>query len=335
MSSVDAQIFISYSRTDVQFVDSVARSVATLGYRPWVDHQQLAGSQQWSQELQRAIAASRALLVILTAHSVASAVVAQEYRYALACGIPVIVLRGSPKLPMPPELANSSVIDHHYISRFYVTCRDLGLPALPPIVGFDSPAPGAIYLAFQGRLESGWRSFRTSNAALIPRMLLGYFLALAIWGFGVALSIPVPGVSTFSVAPLIFMIFIGLLPLLYAFTVHLQVLRIAPGETLVLAPNGFSGAFLRQSGVFWSIRTQTFAYDEIEQMTAQRTWWGAQRLVMVGQGSLAHFDIPQRLRGRAAIVGQMLTDWQAALRRRPHRRTRRICRPLHDDAGSA
>jgi TIR domain len=314
MSSVDAQFFISYSRTDVQFVDSVARSVATLGYRPWVDRQQLAGSQQWSQELQRAIATSRALLVILTSHSLASAVVAQEYRYALACGIPVIVLRGSPKLSLPPELANCPIIEHHYISRLYVICRDLGLPTPPPIAGFDSPVPGAIYLAFQRRLESGWRSFRTPNSALIPRMLLGYCLTLAIWGFGVALSIPVPGVTTFSAAPLIFMGFIGLLPLLYALTVHLHVLHIVPGETLVLAPNGFSGAFLRQRGVFWSIRTQTFAYGEIEQMTPQRTWWGTRRLVMVGQGHRTHFDIPQRLRGRAAIVRQILTDWQAVLR---------------------
>jgi|GEM_PF-4251693 len=59
-TDIGPQIFISHARVDAQYVDSVARSVTTLGYLPWIDRQQLAGSQQWSQELQQAIAHSRA-----------------------------------------------------------------------------------------------------------------------------------------------------------------------------------------------------------------------------------------------------------------------------------
>src|SRR5437870_5711857 len=94
-------IFISYSRTDSDFVDRLEADLQARNFHTWVDRRKLEGGQNWHDELEKAIQDCQALLVVLTPEAVASKYVRQEYRYAQRLGKLVIPLEHKP-VPLGP-----------------------------------------------------------------------------------------------------------------------------------------------------------------------------------------------------------------------------------------
>ena len=72
------EIFVSYSRRDRAFADSLIRGLEGRGLNVWVDSQALQGGDAWRAEISQAIADCEAFLVILSQNCVESRNVVKE-----------------------------------------------------------------------------------------------------------------------------------------------------------------------------------------------------------------------------------------------------------------
>jgi hypothetical protein len=62
------QIFVSYSRKDLQTVRELYRRLTDMGYSLWFDQESLLAGQDWEQEIRRAIKSSSAVLMCLSSN---------------------------------------------------------------------------------------------------------------------------------------------------------------------------------------------------------------------------------------------------------------------------
>ena len=59
------QIFISYSRKDLRFVEGLASDLRKAGFEVWYDFLRLRGGERWRIEIQRAIKNSQCVITVL------------------------------------------------------------------------------------------------------------------------------------------------------------------------------------------------------------------------------------------------------------------------------
>ena len=88
-----ADLFISYSRNDKEFVQGLFQALEDKGREPWVDWQGIPPSAEWLREIFEAIDKVEAFLFILSSNSVFSKICNQEVDRALESGkriIPVV-----------------------------------------------------------------------------------------------------------------------------------------------------------------------------------------------------------------------------------------------------
>lgn len=87
-------LFISYRRTDSEFVDRLEVDLRVRDFDTWLDRRDLAsrGGANWRRELQIAIDKAHALILVLTPEAADSPYVGWEYRYAATLGRPIYVL---------------------------------------------------------------------------------------------------------------------------------------------------------------------------------------------------------------------------------------------------
>jgi len=78
------QIFISYSRKDIDFVRRLAGDLERAGYDVWWDLTDLRGGDDWPRVIPSAIEASQYVIVVLSPNSAISEWVEKEYTQALA-----------------------------------------------------------------------------------------------------------------------------------------------------------------------------------------------------------------------------------------------------------
>src|SRR5215203_2496287 len=72
-------VFISYSRKDIDFARKLAADLEKAGYDVWWDITDLRGGDDWVSTLPAAIAAADFFIILLTPNSVASEWVRKEY----------------------------------------------------------------------------------------------------------------------------------------------------------------------------------------------------------------------------------------------------------------
>lgn len=77
-----AQVFISYSRRDLQFIEQLVSDLKQTGIDVWYDLTGLEGGARWRLEIQKAIQASDYVIVVLSPHSIESEWVEREHLYA-------------------------------------------------------------------------------------------------------------------------------------------------------------------------------------------------------------------------------------------------------------
>ncbi|MBL8134578.1 MAG: TIR domain-containing protein [Anaerolineae bacterium] len=104
------QIFISYSRRDSLFAEQIVRFLREAGLVVWWDKDITAG-RSWQDAIQEELEFSKAMIVIVSPDSMASAYVQSEYRGFLASGKTVIPVMVSDTPQMPPELRARQWID--------------------------------------------------------------------------------------------------------------------------------------------------------------------------------------------------------------------------------
>jgi len=98
MAGSDIDIFISYARVDMQFVDRLERDLQEAGYTTWVDRQKLQGGQIWRREIEMAIERSHIIIVVVTPPAMASFNVRIEIDYAISEHKQVLLLELQPSL---------------------------------------------------------------------------------------------------------------------------------------------------------------------------------------------------------------------------------------------
>jgi hypothetical protein len=86
------RIFISYSRSDQEFVSKLARDLELRGGRVWLDQTDIRGGIQWRQSIADGIEESGAFLVILSPDSMESEYVNLEIELAETQGKPIFPL---------------------------------------------------------------------------------------------------------------------------------------------------------------------------------------------------------------------------------------------------
>jgi hypothetical protein len=79
-----AQIFISYSRKDIDFVRRLAGDLEKAGYNVWWDLTDLRGGDDWPRVIPAAIEESQFVIVVLSPNSVVSDWVEKEYMQAIS-----------------------------------------------------------------------------------------------------------------------------------------------------------------------------------------------------------------------------------------------------------
>lgn len=86
------RVFISYSRSDGDFVEVLQARLAGEGFECWIDLEGLRAGEEWGQEIDQAIRDSFALIVVLSPASCRSAYVSYEWAFALGAEVTVIPL---------------------------------------------------------------------------------------------------------------------------------------------------------------------------------------------------------------------------------------------------
>lgn len=84
------QVFVSYSSKDASFIQTLKEKLKDAGFDVWIDKELLMPSQNWRDEIDNAIKASFALIVVLTHNGFESKYVTYEWAYALGLGKPII-----------------------------------------------------------------------------------------------------------------------------------------------------------------------------------------------------------------------------------------------------
>jgi len=89
----DYDIFISYSRRNKEFVSGLCKALIEANLKIWVDWNDIPPAEDWRQEIYRGIEASNNFVFIISSHSIASKVCAEELSHAIKHGkrlIPIV-----------------------------------------------------------------------------------------------------------------------------------------------------------------------------------------------------------------------------------------------------
>jgi formylglycine-generating enzyme required for sulfatase activity len=123
------QVFISYSRKDIEFVERLASDLQSAGLVVWYDLSGLEGGTRWGIEIQSAIENSQFFLAVLSPNSLNSKWVQREFLFAESCNLKVIPLQYLPcRLPM--WLLDLQLIDlqgKNYTPNFERLLKALGV----------------------------------------------------------------------------------------------------------------------------------------------------------------------------------------------------------------
>jgi hypothetical protein len=105
-----AQVFISYSRKDLPFVEHLAADLKEAGLDVWYDVSRLGGGSRWRVEIEKALRNSQYVIVVLSPDSVASEWVEREFLFASSLGLVIIPLMYR-SCALPLNYVNINYID--------------------------------------------------------------------------------------------------------------------------------------------------------------------------------------------------------------------------------
>ncbi|WP_425954781.1 TIR domain-containing protein [Xylanimonas sp. McL0601] len=86
------RVFVSHSSVDGELVDIMAKRLDRSGFTVWFDHE-LFGGEQWWERILDEIETADVFLLALSTSSVVSRACADEHDYAVARGVPVVLVR--------------------------------------------------------------------------------------------------------------------------------------------------------------------------------------------------------------------------------------------------
>ena len=120
--TADAAVFISYSRRDYYFAESLTLHLLKQGIPAWLDVKDLTPGVFWERDLSAALDASACVVIIASAESMKSPNVRQETERAVKQGKRIIVVRFR-GAGLPVELQHCELVD--FRGAFLPALRDL------------------------------------------------------------------------------------------------------------------------------------------------------------------------------------------------------------------
>jgi hypothetical protein len=109
-----AEIFLSYSRANEEFMHRLNRDLIKAGFSVWVDQTGLErGSPGWKAKIQKEIERARCLVVVLSPEAKGSRWVEREISYAEAFDRPILAVlaKGNKRTAVPLDLMDTDWFD--------------------------------------------------------------------------------------------------------------------------------------------------------------------------------------------------------------------------------
>lgn len=103
-------IFISYSRQCIGFVDDLAHKLEKQGFTIWTDYLSLIPGRPWAEQIEKGLREAELLLLVVSPESISSRSVEIEWRHFLEHKKRIILLIFQ-AVPLPPELADLEWVD--------------------------------------------------------------------------------------------------------------------------------------------------------------------------------------------------------------------------------
>ena len=120
-------VYLSFAPEDAERAEELRRILLAQGHRPWVDPQPVDG-ERWRYDMEAAIGAADALIVLVTASSAASPFVTYEWALALGAGSLVFAIiyedaPGHPRLATvdrydPRAFSDENHFWDHFVGKF-------------------------------------------------------------------------------------------------------------------------------------------------------------------------------------------------------------------------
>jgi hypothetical protein len=136
--------FISYSRRETPFVDSLLDAIEDHGYDAWLDYQDMVPGRPWQEQIVDAIRRADIFLLVVSYESMISKNVQLEYEEAIATGKRILLLIFQAQ-PLPEALHGREWIDFRtsFEPAFDRLLAQVEKPAAvdgqPPQKGFEAP----------------------------------------------------------------------------------------------------------------------------------------------------------------------------------------------------
>ena len=159
-----AQVFISYSRKDLDFVEQLASDLKGSGLDVWYDLSNLHGGSRWSKEIESAIRASKYVLIVLSPESVNSKWVEEEFLFASKLNKIIIPLLFK-KCKIPFGYHSLHFIDIqgvNYKRNFDEILQSLGVNSGEDTTLLKRPLQ--------------WKTWLFGGAVLLIALIIGWFL---------------------------------------------------------------------------------------------------------------------------------------------------------------
>ena len=136
MATLTQRIFVSYSRKDYYFAESLAFHLLQANLPAWLDVKNLKPGADWEHQLDDALETACCFVLVLSSNALRSTNVRAEWQRAIQLRIPIVVAQFR-AAPLPDELRRASISD--FRSGFGRGLREL--IALLPLQA-DAPIHG-------------------------------------------------------------------------------------------------------------------------------------------------------------------------------------------------
>ena len=185
------QVFISYSRKDISFINRLAADLKNAGLDIWYDVSRIAGGARWRSEIENALRNSQYVIVVLSPDSIVSEWVEREFLFSSNLKRKIIpIMYRACEVPLNyVDLNYIDVQGENYAKNFEGLLRALNVGSPPTL-----PTSQA------GKSRSRWN---TASVALIGGggLLLVVLVGLVLMKGFLAAAPPVPtssGAGPFS-----------------------------------------------------------------------------------------------------------------------------------------
>jgi hypothetical protein len=168
-------IFMSYSRREVGFVDQLTGRLEEEGFQVWLDYRSLIPGSPWKTQIEKGLDESEVILLVVSKESMASKYVELEWRRVIQEDKRIILLIFE-AVDLPEELEKYEWVD--FRGKFEAGIKELvGQLETPvqeehpvPETGFK--VPGVIWWAFLLSLVTAFMSLFSLWSLFIPFFLL-------------------------------------------------------------------------------------------------------------------------------------------------------------------